>query len=494
MNRCLSEQILYPISHIDKQIIKDYQYEEFLSLLSRKTIQHLSEECKQKHINTKRIRKDIKLTKRVFIIIMQSTFSFKTLYSIYELIFARFKIIKCQLKNPNQNNDTFFIHNLIDEDEINIYEVLCALCCFIKCDFQSRLHLLFDITDIDDDGLISKGEVKQLVYTINSIFSKEEGGIETHSTIISQSLASIKSKRYYQMLMNSPGDLANEMGNNNYTNYEQFYSAVQRLSRFSIKIIPCFVDFKAFLNTKRTEEEIKIKQKHYRDYAHVSNDLLSVIRNENEYDPIDKEAIRGSLICNSDAQAKALRNSIDNRKSRLCLFSKSKLLPINKSKMLIQTRSSIDLINSPNAKCRRSVFFNYNSNRENMYEIEYNKINSMQSYPGKITIVEPIKTEVAKDRDTFKRLSMKIRDNRKSSYLTLEKMNLEINVASDKKRIEEQSTQYLMDVKNSIVEVSTETKKLLKDPNPYQNLVIRKIVKNAKQAINRWQFSNALMQ
>lgn len=487
MNRCFSEGLFSP-TNIDPQHIKAYQYEEFRSLLSIETIKQLSEECQQKHINTKGIKKDIKLPKKTFIPIMQSIFSnAKHIYPIYELLFNRFKTIKCQLKNLNKNYNSFFIHNIYEEDEIPIYEVSCALCCFIKCEFQSKLHLLFNLTDIDDDGYISKSEIKKLIYTINSIFSKEESGIDTNSTIIFQSLASIKSKRYYQMLMNTPGNLADEIGNSSSINYDQFYSAIQRLGGYSINIIPCFINFKDYLNTKRTEEEIKIKQKHYKDYAHISNDLISVIKNDNEYD-------KGGS--SNESRAKLLFKSISSNhiRSRPMEFENNKRGSSKKNQLLIQTRQSVNVFNLSTAQRKRSVCLNYNANKENVYVMEYNKINSMQSYPGKITIVEPSKTEVIKSKLPL----IKIKNNNtckqalehKGSFLTLEKMNKEMNFMSNKKRIEEQSTQHLINVENTIEKASIETRQLLKESYSHQNLIIKKCIRNPKMYLKQLSLYN----
>ena len=175
--------------------LDDSVYDEFIQLLTITKFKEFAENCKHREIeNTKH---DMRLKKNHFIQIMKTSFpsSNENFIKLYEKIFNRFKILKAEINHNHRVENNFFINRIFSEEEIDIYEICCALACFVKCYFFEKLKLLFDLTDIDDDGFISENEVKKLIFTVNLLFYEEANPSCTGSTILSQSLASIKSKK-----------------------------------------------------------------------------------------------------------------------------------------------------------------------------------------------------------------------------------------------------------------------------------------------------------
>ena len=184
--------------------IKDIYIIEFLRHLTVSKVYEFMENCKIKQLES--LKRNMKLKKTSFINLMIKTFLLKgeIFEQLYEQIFNRFKIYKAELTCINKK-DNYFLNKITPNDEIDIYEICCALACLVKCDFQQKIKLLFDITDIDDDGYINERELKKLIYTINNLFCDESNNNE--STIISQSIASINSTNTLRKLMNLPGEL-----------------------------------------------------------------------------------------------------------------------------------------------------------------------------------------------------------------------------------------------------------------------------------------------
>ena len=85
---------------------------------------------------------------------------------IYDLIFKRFREIKCIIKN---NKSIFYLTDFKKEKFINSYNLVCALTIFLKTRFENKIKLLFDLTDIDEDGLeylVSLNENKDKIYDL----------------------------------------------------------------------------------------------------------------------------------------------------------------------------------------------------------------------------------------------------------------------------------------------------------------------------------------
>ena len=115
----------------------------------------------------------MKLRKIQFFQIMRNVFPGITeFYPLYEKIFNRFKLLKCRIVyNPIYEN--YFITSIFSNEEIDIYEINCALACFIKCFFRQKMRILFNLSDTDEDGFINETEVKKMIYTINVIIVRE---------------------------------------------------------------------------------------------------------------------------------------------------------------------------------------------------------------------------------------------------------------------------------------------------------------------------------
>lgn len=136
---------------------------------------------------------------------------------VFDLIFKRFKSVKYDIKSEsvkcenttnnlhtktNLEKDIYYVNDIGQEEkEIDVYEIAIALSIYIKCDFKEKIKLLFDITDVDEDGYINETEIRYMITTVNFIFSDEESLIGSNSTIVNQSLANIKSQQIFNKIM-----------------------------------------------------------------------------------------------------------------------------------------------------------------------------------------------------------------------------------------------------------------------------------------------------
>ena len=248
----------------DKNDLDDSIYEQFIEQLTITKFNQFSFYCKEKEIDN--VKHDMKIKKFQFFNIMKNVFPNSAEFlPLYEKIFNRFKLLKCKIIY-DPLNDNYFVNSIYSNEEIDIYEISCALACFIKCFFFQKLKILFDLSDTDEDGFINEKELKKMIYTINYIFSREENSIGTESTITYLSLASIKAKKAFELIMGHPGNLSLVIQKEKYINYNNFLSAVQKIYNYKYSLIPLFISFKASLNIKRNEKELEVNTNIFNDY------------------------------------------------------------------------------------------------------------------------------------------------------------------------------------------------------------------------------------
>ena len=188
---------------------------------------------------------------------------------IYNLFFKRFREIKCIIKN---NKDVFYLTEFKNENYISTFKVLYALTIFLFAKIDMKLELLFKLTDMDEDGLLNKREIKYMISTVNHIFVEETDTLKMNSSILSQSLKDIKVENILKELFEGKGNLNNVLEENgNYIDFNTFYKNIINIKNYKNEIIPNFINFKNCLFNKRKENIIKVKAKNKNDFINISS-------------------------------------------------------------------------------------------------------------------------------------------------------------------------------------------------------------------------------
>ena len=421
-----------PQSNLDESIC-----DNFISLLTISKFKEFVENLKIKEIEN--IKHDMHLKKSQFIQIMKCSFvsNDERFIKLYEKIFERFKVLKAEVNHNCKIDGNYFINRIYSEEEIDIYEISCALACFIKCYFSEKLKLLFDLTDIDDDGFINEYEVKKLIYTLNLLFHEESNPSGIDSTILTQSLASIKAKKSFNLIMKYPGNLSEIIQEQKYITFEQFLSSVQKVYHYKFNLIPLFVSFKKVLSTVRGEKEIDIKYERFGEYGKISNDIISEIKKEGEY---------GTSIFDFK------KNLVLIKKANKAFSTRVKTQTIHKTKTLRHQNK--------NSSKKKNLFilptmvspFAQKDKLYDIYHINYNRIGGLETYPGKFNVLF---TET-KNFPTNKKLYLgkSIIENKKNNtgYMTYKEILDEIISLSNKHKISEGGREELLRIDKDVNE------------------------------------------
>ena len=395
--------------------IEDSIYDQFIEQLTISKFKEFSSYCKEKEIEN--LKHDMKLKKSQFIQIMKSVFPGRSdFFPLFEQIFNRFKLLRCKIIY-NPKNDNYFINNIYSNDEIDIFEINCALACFIKCFFFEKLKILFDLTDIDEDGFINVNEVKRLIFTLNYIFCREDNSLKVDSTLALLSLASIKAKKSYDLIMRHPGNLSYILMEEKYINFNNFISAVKRVYNYKYSLMPLFISLKYSLALNRAEKELELKKNNFNDYSKISNDIVSLYKKEGDigksnFDFKKNLEIDKNNNTNKYNIIKASNNM--NRQQYINNITSNFIGKVNKPKKIFKSHLKVE--------------------KEYRYDINYNKICGLEVYPGNLKIKEKENASIFNQnnisRSPLTMKSINIHDNKKGNipgYMTLVEILEEIN-------------------------------------------------------------------
>jgi hypothetical protein len=394
----------------------------------------------------------MRLKKNHFFQVMKNSFPNNEKFTkLYEKIFNRFKILKAEINHNHKIENNYFINRIFSEEEIDIYEICCALACFVKCYFCEKLKLLYDLTDIDDDGFISENEVKKLIYTVNLLFYEEANPSCTGSTILSNSLASIKSKKSFNMIMKHPGNLSTIIQEEKYINYNQFLSAVKKVYQYKFDLMPLFISLKKALSTKRGEKELEIKYERFDEYGKISNDVVSEIKKEGEFGTSIFDFKKNLELIKKASKLRAMHTSGNNRKRKISHR-------INKVKSIKKKIMHLPSCISP---------FAQKDNYHDIYHINYNKIAGLETYPGKFNIIINDQKNFAQiKKKAFMPINLTYYDNRKNNmgYMTSQEIFDEIIALSNKHKISDEGPEELIKIGKEVNEVAFHARNKLKEP------------------------------
>jgi hypothetical protein len=374
-------------------------------------------------------------------------------YPLYEKIFNRFKLLKCKvIYNPLYDN--YFLNGIYSNEEIDIYEISCALACFIKCFFFEKMRILFDLSDIDEDGFINQSEVKKMIYTINYIFNREQNSIGTESNITYLSLASIKAKKSYELIMGHPGNLSKIIEKEKYISFDNFISAVQNVYDYKYSLMPLFISLKTSLNINRNEKELEINKNNFNDYSRILKEVFSGYKKRGDIgvsnfdfkNNLELEKKKKKIIIKND-------NNMNNTQIKTGNMIINSQQYTNLGTLSNNNNSSI----FGNSSIKNDSGINLKKNQNCRYNVYYNKICGLEVFPAKFKEVEKdynINNKVRKTKSLFK-------ENKKNAtnqgYMNLVEILDEINFLINKQKL----------MNSEATELAKDWKEIEEDRNKY---------------------------
>ena len=276
---------------------------------------------------------------------------------IYELYFLRFREIKCIMKN---NKTVFYLTDFKLENYISTYNVICSIIIFFKSTFENKIKILFNLTDVDEDGFLNEIEIKQMIATCNFLFCEEGNIINTNSSILAQSLMNIKVNNILKEILYDPGNLYIYLEEEKYINFDLLFRSIKLVKDYKYRIIPCYVNLKQCLNNVKKEKIIAINDKYKYDFITVSSSLFanksmgshrSLRYNKNFSIPCLSTIIKPKKITknneiNNQLELPKINQSVFNKRNNLARFTKkSSLNALYKNKIIENNINNITNLN-----------------------------------------------------------------------------------------------------------------------------------------------------
>ena len=284
--------------------------------------------------------------------------------------------------------------------------------------------------------------------------------------------------------MKYPGELNKLFLEERYVSFEDFFSAVEKIPNYKFILVPLFVGFKKCILTFKNEKEFDMRQKNYSDFSKISNEVISLIKANNDIGKTFTDFKKGLEPIKQEEEG---YKTFFKMKTKIAsIYNPNNNGSMNSSKKTTRRQGTLS-----RKKTRRNDFIFANiPHQDDKYEINYNKINGLETYPGKINLIESNKTEynttaastVYRETGSFGlrkmgTLTLK-QKNVGPSYMTFNEIIAEIKMLVNKHKTEEVGNDELIKLSNKIRELAHSSRNRLKDPNPFSNLLFGKVEYN----------------
>lgn len=337
---------------------------------------------------------------------------------LYDLIFKRFREIKCIIKN---NKNIFYLTDFKKENYINSYNLVCALSIFLISCFENKIKLLFNLSDVDEDGYLNKKEIELMIVTINQLFGEEVSTINTNSSILSQSLTNIKVNNILYELLYGEGDLYNKLAEEkNYITFDKFYECIKNIKNYKYKIIPCYINFKDCLFSNRKEKMINVREKYKKDFIDISSALVLEMNKNLNFENYKKFSLNNlsevivpikinkNEYVHKENKFKKLKINPSPEKFRRKIKNREAFIKSDRSLKELMKNSTIFDENGENNKNKaNSVINEENLSRKNFsfqyaFQANFSDIKNIEVEPGIIKFLPNAVTKKDSNKDTNK--------------------------------------------------------------------------------------------
>ena len=222
-----------------------------------------------------------KLNKSDFLSITNSIFvknsnnNYILMNSIFELIFERLKEKKCVFKiNSPFSKNNYALTDIISIEKIDIFKVQLFLSAIMLTNYKTKIETMFNIIDIDNDGLINEEELKQLILKTNKLFYHESKEKFSKSSLIQQALSNFKANKALSKLLYGNAELKKILDREKFISFNQFYERLMKIDNYMYEIIPIFFSLKKYLSEKDEEIELYMNNNCKKDFVDITYDLL----------------------------------------------------------------------------------------------------------------------------------------------------------------------------------------------------------------------------
>ncbi|OMJ83267.1 hypothetical protein SteCoe_15855 [Stentor coeruleus] len=194
------------------------------------------------------------------------------------------KILKKDLKLYNDNiSEHLFRRNLylgfgvreyvkkgqveIITNDIELHDIMLALTLLSRIPNEKKIELIFDLTDVDEDGCLSPDEVYKMIEVIERIFSKENTEMNINSRVLLEKLSRDKALRRYEWVMRSIGMLKSRSKNDEgLITFEEFRNVLDKVPNLKAQFLPRYTDLKSVLKNENSEPEIHVDERNLEDF------------------------------------------------------------------------------------------------------------------------------------------------------------------------------------------------------------------------------------
>ena len=151
--------------------------------------------------------------------------------------------------------------------KIELHDIMLALTLLSRIPSEKKIELIFDLTDVDEDGCLSPDDIYKMIEIIERIFAKENTEMKIQSRILLEDLSRDKAQRRYDWVMRSVGMLKSRSKNEEgLITFDEFQNVLNKVPILKAQFLPRYTDIKTVLRNENTEPVINVEDHMLEDF------------------------------------------------------------------------------------------------------------------------------------------------------------------------------------------------------------------------------------
>lgn len=207
--------------------------------------------------------KDGKISESAFVRIVSSLFKLKN-NDLPQMLFKRILSLGFATRYYRNKGQEELISERID-----LHDIILALTLLSRIDEDKKLlrepyTVIFELTDMDEDGCLTPEEIGKMFEVIEKIFAKERADLHIQSRVLLEQLSRVKARRCYEWAMVAGNLEAKIQKDEGLITFLEFSETLNQMPKLRQQLLPHYRDLRTVLTDIPSEKVYQVSD-YYRD-------------------------------------------------------------------------------------------------------------------------------------------------------------------------------------------------------------------------------------
>mmetsp|Transcript_8202 Transcript_8202/g.16157 ORF Transcript_8202/g.16157 Transcript_8202/m.16157 type:complete len:334 (-) Transcript_8202:1994-2995(-) len=161
---------------------------------------------------------------------------------------------------------------------IDLHDIVIVLTILAKLSDETKLRLVFELTDVDEDGCLSPDEIGRMFEVIERVLNRENSDIKIKSKVLLDQISKDRARRKYDWAMKTVGNLEDKCKKEEgLVTFQEFSDALSKVPNLLNSFLPRYTNLKDVLASPQAEKEYFVSNLYRDDFVMFRYEMHSLM-------------------------------------------------------------------------------------------------------------------------------------------------------------------------------------------------------------------------